>query len=72
MRNAELSIEVLKRYVDLYDLGDSTWNERRNLLEEQRIILEEKIKSLRESHKKLVEKIKLYDEKKLENLLDQK
>jgi len=55
-------IEVLKRYVDLYDLGDSTWNERRNLLEEQRIKLLEKQKNINATIERLNYKVALYEE----------
>ena len=43
MREADLPIDVLKKYVDLFEQGDKTINERRLLLENQRTILKEKI-----------------------------
>lgn len=44
MRGADLPIDVLKKYVDLFEQGDKTINERRLLLENQRTILKEKNK----------------------------
>ncbi|MFR7674305.1 MAG: MerR family transcriptional regulator [Clostridia bacterium] len=44
MREADLPIDVLKKYVDLFEQGNKTINERRLLLENQRTILKEKNK----------------------------
>lgn len=44
MRGAEISIEVLKKYLELFDLGEDTKEERKQLLDDQRIRLEEKTK----------------------------
>ncbi len=52
MRSA-ISIEVLKKYVDLYDEGESTKLERQHLLEEEQDKLEEKIKTMTEALEKL-------------------
>lgn len=70
MRNAELSIEVLKKYLDLYDEGDKTKEERKNLLIEQKEILDKKIKDMQEASKRLDYKIKLYYEGKLDEYLE--
>ena len=69
MRSAGLSIEVLKKYVDLFDEGADTVGERRKLLEDQRDILKEKIDKMNEAYDRLNYKIKMYNENKLEDLL---
>ena len=69
MRNAELSIEVLRRYMELFDRGDETKEERKNLLIEQKEILDKKIKDMREASERLEYKIKLYSEGKLDEYL---
>ena len=67
MRSAGISIEVLKKYVDLYDEGESTKLERQHLLEEEQDKLEEKIKTMTEALEKLKYKIELYKT----NILDE-
>ena len=42
MRSAGLSIEVLARYIELFYIGDSTREERKNILIEERKKLIEK------------------------------
>ncbi len=69
MRSAGLPIEVLKKYVDLFDEGADTVGERRKLLEDQRDILKEKIDKMNEAYDRLNYKIKMYNENKLEDLL---
>ena len=69
MRSAGLSIEVLKKYVDLFDEGADTTLERRRLLEEQRDILKEKIDKMNEAYNRLNYNIKMYNENKLDTLL---
>ena len=44
MREADLPIDVLKKYVDFFEQRNKTINERRLLLENQRTILKEKNK----------------------------
>lgn len=68
MRSAGISIEVLKKYVDLYDEGESTKLARQHLLEEQEK-LEEKIKTMTEALDKLKYKIELYKTDKLDEYL---
>ncbi len=70
MRNAELPIEILKRYLDLYDKGDETKEERKKLLIEQKEILDNKIKDMQEASKRLDYKINLYYEGKLDEYLE--
>ena len=69
MRSAGISIEVLKKYVDLYDEGESTKLERQHLLEEEQDKLEEKIKTMTEALEKLKYKIELYKTNKLDEYL---
>ena len=66
MRSAEIPIDVLKKYMDLYDKGDSTKDERRKLLDNQRVILEEKIKKMEVAHERLIFKLKMYQDNILE------
>ena len=69
MRSAGISIEVLKKYVDLYDEGENTKLERQQLLEEEQEKLEEKIKTMTEALDKLKYKIELYKTDKLDEHL---
>ena len=69
MRSAGISIEVLKKYVDLYDEGESTKLERQRLLEEEQDKLEEKIKTMIDVLDKLKYKIELYKTNKLDEYL---
>jgi len=70
MREAEISINVLKKYLDLFDMGEDTKEERKNLLDNQRIVLENKIKKMEEAHQRLLYKLKLYQDNTLDELLD--
>lgn len=69
MRSAGISIEVLKKYVDLYDEGESTKLERQRLLEEEQDKLEEKIKTMNDALEKIKFKIELYKTNKLDEYL---
>ncbi len=69
MRSAGISIEVLKKYVDLYDKGESTKDIRQQLLEKEKEKLEEKIKTMTEALDKLKYKIELYKTDKLDKYL---
>lgn len=66
MRNAELPIDVLKRYMELFDKGDETKEERKKLLIEQKEILDNKIKDMQEASKRLDYKINIFYAGKLE------
>ena len=66
MRSAGLEISFLKRYIKLFDAGDKTIKERREILVEQRKILKEKIDAMQEAYDRLNYKIDLYDK----NMLD--
>lgn len=69
MRNAEIPIEVLKKYLDLFDMGDNTEIERKKLLEEQRDILKSKIDKMQEAYQRLNYKIELYNKGKLDEYI---
>lgn len=62
MRNAGLPVEVLSRYVELCRQGDSTAEERKQILVNQRQQLIQKIESLNASLERLDYKINYYDE----------
>lgn len=70
MRSAELSIEVLKKYMELYDRGKDTGEERKQLLIEQKKLLDCKIETMKQASKRLETKIRLYEEGKLDNYLE--
>ncbi len=61
MRGAGLSIEVLARYIKLFNLGDSTREERKNILIEERKKLIEKRDTIQSTIDRLEYKIELYD-----------
>lgn len=60
MRNAGVPIEALIEYVKLYQAGDSTFEARKQLLEEQLENLEEQKKQLEVTMKRLRYKISRY------------
>lgn len=66
MRAAGVEISFLKRYLQLFDEGDKTVKERREILVEQRRILKQKLDAMQEAYDKLNYKIDLYDK----NILD--
>lgn len=70
MRNAQVSIEVLKKYLSLYDKGEETKEERRKLLEEQKVLIEEKIKDLGYARQKLITKLELLKDDKLDKYIE--
>ena len=63
MRSAGVGVNSLKRYLSLYDKGDETIKERRDILIEQKEVLEKKINDMQEVYNRLVYKINLYDKK---------
>ena len=63
MRNAGLQIEVLTKYLDLFQQGNSTHNERKGLLVKQRDLLAEKIGEMQETLERLNYKIENYDQR---------
>lgn len=70
MRNAELPIDVLKKYIDLYKSGKETKEERKKLLENQQKILKAKIDKMQKAYKLLTDKIDLYNSGKIDEYLD--
>lgn len=60
MRSAEIPIDVLKKYLDLFDEGENTFNERKALLEKQREILKEKLDDMKKAYELLNDKIDLF------------
>ena len=66
MRAAGVEISFLKRYLQLFEEGDKTVKERREILVEQRRILKQKLDAMQEAYDKLNYKIDLYDK----NILD--
>lgn len=66
MRNAAVEISFLKKYIKLYEEGENTTQERRNILIEQRAILKEKLDSMQSAYQRLNYKIELYDKQLLE------
>ena len=61
MRGAGLSTEVLARYIELFYEGDSTKEERKNILIEERAKLIEKRDAIQATIERLDYKIKAYD-----------
>ena len=60
MKHAGLSLEDIKRFIDLNKLGDKTIPERLEILEHQKVILEAEIKKKEETLDYLNYKINLY------------
>lgn len=61
MRRAGLPIEVLIDYVTMFQQGDSTVDERKALLIDQRMALAEKIEEMNKTLERLDYKIDLYE-----------
>ena len=62
MRNAGLPVEVLVKYVSLFQQGDTTLEERKQLLVEQRDRLAGKITNMQSTLDRLNMKIKRYED----------
>ena len=60
MRNAGLSVEVLKEYLKLFEQGKDTEKERRQLLINEREKLKKKISDMNEALERLNYKIDVY------------
>lgn len=63
MRDAGLSIDTLIEYLELYQEGDSTIKERKELLTEERDKLAEKITKMQQTLDRLNYKIDVYEER---------
>ena len=62
MRSAEVEIEILIEYMNLFESGKETALARRNLLIEQREKLQEKLDNIDSTIDRLDYKINIYDE----------
>lgn len=62
MRSAGVEIEVLIKYMTLFETGKSTVETRKKLLEEQREKLKKKQNNINQTLERLNYKIKLYNE----------
>ncbi len=69
MRNVGVPIEVLKQYMNLFDMGDDTIEQRKILLIEQKNKIDKKIEDMQAASKKLEYKINLYNEGKVDEYL---
>lgn len=69
MRDAQLPIDDLSRYMHLYELGDKTLEERRKILSHQLEQVDKKLEEIHVAREKLVYKIDLYDKQLLEKNL---
>lgn len=70
MRKAEVPIEILKEYIDLYNKGNETFEQRKELLSNQKKILKEKIKNMQKAYEQLNYKVNLFYEGKLDEYLE--
>ena len=61
MRNAGVPIEALIEYVKLYQMGESTFEARRQLLQEQYDALKEQKEQIEETMKRLAYKVSRYE-----------
>lgn len=61
-RSADVAIDRLKMYIDLFEEGDSTLEQRRTILVNYIVNLEEEQKRIGKSIKIIKDKIKLYDQ----------
>jgi len=61
-RSADVAIDRLKMYIDLFEEGDSTLEQRRTILVDYIVHLEEEQKGIGKSIKIIKDKIKVYDQ----------
>ena len=61
-RSADIAIDRLKMYMDLFEKGDSTLEQRRTILVDYIVHLEEEQKGIGKSIKIIKDKIKVYDQ----------
>ena len=62
MRSINIPISELKKYMDLYTLGDETLESRKEILERQMDSITKQMKDLELAKERLIKKLKLYDE----------
>lgn len=67
MRSASLSIDILKEYIDLYDEGNNTKEQQKELLTKQKDILENKINDMKKAYDLLCHKLDLFYNKEGDN-----
>lgn len=61
MRSAGMSIEALSEYVALFQKGDSTIAQRKQILLDQQAIMAEKLKDMQATYDRLTKKVDNYD-----------
>ncbi len=61
MRAANVSIDGLCRYMDLYHQGDQTWEERKEILLHERTKLRTQMQSIQQALARLDKKIAMYE-----------
>lgn len=71
MRNANISVEALLQYLELYKLGDSTIKERKNILISELEKVNQELEKILQAKKRIEYKISLYDNQLLEKELDE-
>ena len=67
MRDAEIPVETLRQYIALFESSEDTTEERKRLLEAQRVILQERLTKLQKAYERLTDKIDLYYAGKLDD-----
>lgn len=72
MRGADMPIDNLVKYMRLFDIGDSTIEERKKLLLLQKENLENKMRDMKKAYDRLNYKIDLYNKKELEISINKK
>lgn len=70
MRDAGISILTLKRYIQLFELGDATKEERKELLIQEKEKLKQQIEAMNKALDRLDKKINLYYEDKLDEYFE--
>ena len=70
MRDAGISIFTLKRYIQLFELGDETKEERKELLIKEKEKLKQQIEAMNKALDRLDKKINLYYEDKLDEYFE--
>ena len=67
MRDAEIPVETLRQYITLFETGDDTTEQRKKLLEKQRVVLQDRLANLQKAYERLTDKINLYYAGKLDD-----
>lgn len=69
MRGAAIPIEALVQYMNLYKQGDSTIQERKQILMNQKKVVEKQLENLQKAYERLNYKIERYDKQLLDKML---